>query len=200
MEGLVVAEAPLVRIRLKHAEDALNDYRWRRDPELTAFDGAAPLSKSFGEFVTEFERELAFPDPSRRAYTLVEPGGQQIGSVTWYNASPGRESAELGISICEADFRDRGVGRQAMVAFLRYLWGAHPFQTLYLHALDWNLRAIGCFRKAGFAEVGRIVRGEHTFRLMEVRREWWLLWDGQGRFEFERGDPGAATAAADRAR
>ena len=38
-ELTVVAEGSLVQLRKKHIDDATNDYSWKCDKELAAFDG-----------------------------------------------------------------------------------------------------------------------------------------------------------------
>ena len=74
------------------------------------------------------------------------------------------------------------VGTAATVGFLRYMWLNTPFRRVYLHTLSWNMRAQRCFGRAGFAPVARVLRGSDEFVRMDVRREWWQLWDQEGRF------------------
>ena len=45
---------------------------------------------------------------------------------------------------------------------------------VYLHTLDWNVRAQKAFAAVGFRDCGRLRRGDNRFHVMEVRREW--LW------------------------
>ncbi|MCK9518240.1 MAG: GNAT family N-acetyltransferase [Dehalococcoidia bacterium] len=183
LDHLVVASAGVILIRHKHATDAFNDYQWRRDPDLARFDGNAPIDMSFSEFLERFERDLAFPTGDRRSYSLVLPGGRHIGNVMYYNADLAHTSAELGISIGDAECQGRSLGTAATVAFLRYLWATHAFRRIYLHTLEWNERAQRCFASAGFDRVARVSRKGQWFVKMEARREWWLLWDQEGRFE-----------------
>ena len=98
----------------------------------------------------------------------------------YYNADP--DSAEIGISIALGEYRGLGIGREAITAFLRFLWTERPFRRVYLHTLEWNEKAQRCFRAAGFEERARVHRDGAWFLQMEVRREWWLLWDAEGRF------------------
>jgi hypothetical protein len=59
-------------------------------------------------------------------------------------------------------------------------------RVVYLHVLEWNERAARCFSRSGFDPVARVLRDGQAFTRMESRREWWLLWDAEGRFQFER--------------
>ncbi len=179
---LVVGETERVRLRRKHMQDALNDFRWRRDPEIARYDAAMPLTKTFTEFLDQFERDLYGADPLRRMFALEIPDGTQIGNIMYYNADDSRLVAELGISIALPEHRGRGLGTEAVVSFLRFIWNELPFRVIYLHTLQWNERAIHCFEKAGFSPTARVLRQREWFLRMEVRREWWLMWEQEGRF------------------
>ena len=193
---LVVADAGRVRLRRKHVRDALNDFQWRRDPEIARYDAAMPLAKTFTEFLDQFERELLFPDPQRRMFAIEAPDGTQIGNIMYYNADDSRQSAELGICIALPAFRGRGLGTEAVLGFLRFIWNELPFRVIYLHTLQWNERAVRCFEKAGFNPTARVLRQRQWFLRMEVRREWWLMWEQEGRFAaYLRTDVPEETAA-----
>lgn len=183
LEHLVVADAGVLLIRHKIREDAFDDYQWRRDPELARYDGNPPIELTYTEFLDRFQRELDFPSGDRRSFSIVLPDGRHIGNIMYYNADLARTAAELGISIAVPELQGVGLGTVATIAFLRYLWHSHTFRRIYLHTLDWNERAQRCFRTAGFDQTGRVSRKDQSFVRMETRREWWLLWDQEGRFD-----------------
>ncbi len=179
---LVVAAGPRLRIRYKTRDDAIDDYAWRRDPENARLNGMQPFSEGFTRFLQVFERDLAFAQPDRAQFAIETAGGVHIGSVMFYNADHARETAEFGISIGDGRYRGDGLGREATILFLRFAWQTHPFRSFYLHTLDWNERARRCFLASGFDDVAIVERGGDRFIRMEARREWWLLWDMEGRF------------------
>jgi RimJ/RimL family protein N-acetyltransferase len=183
LDYLVVAVTPRLRIRRKHQSDALDDYAWKRDPEITRFDAAPPLSMSFSEFSVQFEKDLRGLDPLRRMYAVDTRAGVHIGNVMYYNLEQARGAAEFGISIANAGYREQGLGTEATVGFLRYLWSSTSLRLVYLHTLSWNDRALRCFERAGFSQVAQLTRKGHSFVRMETRREWWLMWDIEGRFD-----------------
>lgn len=172
-----------VRLRRKRPGDVADDYAWRTDPEIARFDGRPPLRMSYPEFSAQAEREMLFGSASRGSFSIEDAEGRHIGNIMYYNAAEGRESAEIGMVIGAEPDRGRGHGRAAVVAFVRYLWSEQPFRHLYLHTLEWNERARRCFRDAGFDETARVLRDGQAFIRMEVRREWWLLWEAEGRFD-----------------
>jgi RimJ/RimL family protein N-acetyltransferase len=195
-EFLVVAEADGYRIRHKLPADIPEDYAWRKDEGLARYDGRPPLDMPYAEFEQQMAQEVRFASPSRQGFSIVAPDGTHVGNCMFYNVGLSRDSAELGIMLASPALWGRGLGRALMVAFVRYLWASHPFRVLVLHTLEWNERAIRSFQRAGFEETARVLRDGEWLRRMEARREWWLLWDAEGRFaRRERNSaPGDASA------
>jgi RimJ/RimL family protein N-acetyltransferase len=184
-ERLVVAKGPRLAIREKHEDDARRDYEWRCDPELARFDGRAPLTDSFAEFAARHAYDLRFQNPRERLFAVDTLEGEHIGNVMYYNARPGGDEAEYGITLGRSDLHGRGFGVEATILFLRHLWETTPFRLLQLHTFDWNERAVRCFRRAGFEDSGFVERQGGRLLRMEARREWWLLHESHGRFAFQ---------------
>ena len=187
LEQLVVAQGPNLRVRLRVRQDAEDEFRWRSDPENARFDGRPANAVPFQSFLDAFVYELSVGRNDREQFAIDDAEGNHIGTVMLYNF--GNDSAEFGISLGDDAMRGHGLGREATVTFLRWVWNNRPVRTVYLHALEWNERAIRCFRAAGFAESARVYRDGQALIRMEARREWWLLWDMEGRFAFERPAP-----------
>ena len=61
-----------------------------------------------------------------------------------------------------------------MVTLLDYMFGQRELKRVYLHTLEWNIRAQRCFAKCGFNSVRPIRRLSQDFLLMEVLRQDWL--------------------------
>lgn len=181
-DHLVVAAGPSVRIRRKIRQDAEDDYRWRTNPENAHFDGEPALQQSFAEFLQQVEAHLAFGRPEMELFAITDAGRRHIGNVMYYHADSYLGEAEFGLTLGEEADRGKGLGTEAAILFMRFLWNTYPFRLIYLHTLAWNERAIACFRRAGFDETNRLTRNGEAFVRMEARREWWLLWDSEGRF------------------
>ena len=185
LDQLVLAAGPNVRIRFRARADAADEFRWRSDPETARYDGRDPNKEPFERFLDAFGYELAYGRNDREQFAIETVDGQHIGTVMLYNVGRGGDSAELGISLGEEGARGRGLGREAVIVLLRWAWNNRPLRLVYLHALEWNQRAIRAFRAAGFDETARVIRDGQVFVRMEVRREWWLLWEMEGRFTSE---------------
>lgn len=178
----VVAETSRLRIREKRIGDAVAEYAWRRDPDVARYDATPPLVLPYAEFVQQFERDLRFANPTRHAYAIETVEGEHIGALMYYNADHVSGTAEYGISIGPAESRGDGLGTEATIAFLRFAWRALPLRRIYLHTLEWNERARRSFEIAGFRQTDSVLRRNERFLRMEAKREWWLLWDSEGRF------------------
>lgn len=194
-DHLLVTAGPRVRVRRKRPEDALDEFQWRRDPEIARYDGTAPTDDPYSNFYARFEEDMLGLDPQRRGFAIETPEGLHIGTIVHYNLDTGHQSAELGVTIADPAHRGGGLGTEAVVTFLRFTWETMPFRLVYLHTLEWNERAIRCFQRAGFTGTARVQRRGHWFLRMEARREWWLMWDMEGRFGAVSSAPRDADAA-----
>ncbi|MFQ5880183.1 MAG: GNAT family N-acetyltransferase [Dehalococcoidia bacterium] len=168
----VIAQGAKVVLRRKRLDDASNDYAWRCDPELARFDGVPPLRTPYNDFFASYSQEINYDGSYRRTYAIEDEAGRHIGNVMYYNADRVRGEAELGISIGERAYWSCGYGTDAVNTFVRYLFQELGFRRIYLHTLDWNVRAQRCFFKAGFAPCGSSWRNGQNFIIMEMRSEW----------------------------
>ncbi len=186
-DALLVARGPTVVLRRRRRDDAIDEFAWRRDPELARLNGQPPVGPSFARFLETFEQELRLDGHGRGQLAIDTAAGVHIGTIMYYNADA--EAAELGITIGDPRSRGCGFGREAVVLFLRYLFANHPFRTIYLHTLESNTPARRAFTVAGFSPTVAVLRGPDRYLRMEARREWWLLWDMEGRFSFANPRP-----------
>lgn len=183
--AFVLAAGPNVRIRLRRKADAEDEYRWRADPETARYNGRAAVTEPFQQFLDLVTYELNYGVNDREQFAIETNDGQHLGTIMLYNFGRAGESAELGVTIGDDARRGAGLGREAVTVFLRWLWNNRPLRVIYLHALEWNERAERCFLRSGFDPVARVLRDGQAFTRMEARREWWLLWDAEGRFHFD---------------
>ena len=166
------ATGELVGLRPKRPEDAIDDYTWRTDPELATFDAVQPLRMSFPDFQTLFQEELRYPTPRQRTYGIEDLAtGRHIGNCMFYDIDEFRHQAELGIMIGDKDFWGQGYGTDAVVTLIEFIFRTTGLNRVYLHTLDWNVRAQKSFAKAGFVAVNTVTRRGFTFVTMEILRE-----------------------------
>ncbi|HUS82883.1 MAG TPA: GNAT family N-acetyltransferase [Dehalococcoidia bacterium] len=168
-----IAHGDRVVLRSKRREDAEADYSWRKDPELVPYDAVKPISATFGDFLALYEDDLNHPTPFRRTFALDDMEGRHIGNVMFYNIDLLKREAEIGITIGDRDYWNRGYGADALRALVRYIFTDTALTRIYLKTLDWNVRAQYSFKKAGFVQYGTSRRSNGTFILMEMRRNDW---------------------------
>ncbi len=168
----VVARGGRTVLRRKRMSDAVNEYRWRSDPELAEFDASRPVQAPFEEYAQNWSFDLRFTDMALRSFAIEDENGRHIGNIMYYNLDNGNAEAEVGISIGERECWSKGYGADAVKALVKALFDSWDLKRVYLHTLDWNHRAQRSFRKAGFVDCGVSWRNGRTFFVMEVRREW----------------------------
>ncbi len=159
-------------LREKRLADASDDFRWRSEADLSRYDAARPLSMEYGEFLLLYEEELRYPSQYRRSLAIDDQAGRHIGNVMYYNIDAVHHEAELGITIGEPEYWNKGYGTEAARLLVEHLLRDLGFKRVYLKTLEWNHRARRAFEKAGFSECGRAYRSGNSFILMEIRREW----------------------------
>ena len=167
----VVARGRRVILRRKRISDARDDYAWRSDEELARYDAALPLRISFSDFVTSFVAQMRYPDSARRSYAIEDESGRHIGNAMYYNLREATGEAELGITIGDRGCWGQGYGSDAVEALVRLMFREKGLRRMFLHTLDWNVRAQRCFQKAGFVARGLIRRNGRNFLLMEALQQ-----------------------------
>ncbi|MBI2966173.1 MAG: GNAT family N-acetyltransferase [Chloroflexi bacterium] len=172
--GNLRIEGRLTVLRPKRPADAEADYAWRIDPELAALDATSPLRMSLREYVRYFRDELEYPSPWSVRFAIDAGDGTHIGNCMYYDINDDERQAEVGIMIGDRRYWDRGYGSDALRTLLRHIFTGTPLERVYLHTLDYNVRAQRAFRRVGFHDVGPVRRDGHNFLLMEVRRDEWL--------------------------
>ena len=96
-------------------------------------------------------------DPSRRWYAIEDFAGCLIGRLSLRHIVE-RKSARLGITLA-ADYLGQGYGTDAIRTFMVYYFQELGFEVLYLDVAAPNERAIHCYEKCGFKQIGSHYRG-----------------------------------------
>ena len=141
--------------------------------------------KSWTEY---YESVKDRPDDARRWKFEIEWNGRHIGWVSSYCIDENYEwigkikdgqtvYRAIGIDICEPDVWGKGVGTNALRAFMNYYF-ANGVDELYTQTWSGNVRMLRCAEKLGFLECNRNVGTREvdgqkydglTFRLEKLR-------------------------------
>ena len=166
-------EGQRVVLREKRLSDAENDYGWAIDPELCRLDAARPLTLAFKDAKALFQEELVYPPPRRCRFGIDTKTGLHIGNCMVYDISERRGEGELGIMIGDRRFWNKSFGTDAVETLLRFAFTHLPLKRVYLHTLDWNVRAQKSFAKTGFDSIAVVQRNKHSFIRMEILKDKW---------------------------
>ena len=80
---------------------------------------------------------------------------QLIGNISLMDIDHLNRTANVGIFIGEPENRNRGYGTEAMRLVLKYGFETLNLHNIMLHVHSDNQRAITCYSKSGFSEIGR---------------------------------------------
>ena len=173
IDGKAMLVGNHVRLRPKRLEDALQDYQWRQDLELSKLDAAAPLDEPFEEYQRGYAWELEHPARHRKRLSIETLDGRHVGNIAYFDIEEGSQEAQFGIMIGDRDYWGRGYGAEAVRLLLDYVFTQNELESVHLRTLEWNVRAQRCFGKCGFVPVGRLKEGYHDFIMMRVTRAQW---------------------------
>lgn len=159
------------------SEDELRRrYRWSLDDVLQYWSGSIPNGRSLRHFA-ETVRQRDWPDDGRRiSYAILTTDGDLVGMVSCYNIDRRHRTGEIGIYLGEKDTWGRGLGTDALTAFVDHLFRDLGFESVYLHTYQSNVRAQRSYARVGFRG-GEIKRryaprvGYHDELRMELTRE-----------------------------
>jgi ribosomal-protein-alanine N-acetyltransferase len=161
-------------LRDKKLEDATQDYAWRSDLELARLDATYPLTMTSDRFLKIYQNQLRYPTPGSHHFAIETDDGTFIGNCMYYDLDRISMEAEIGIVIGSRLYWGNSYGSDALITLLDYLFTTKELRRVYLHTLEWNIRAQRCFAKCGFTPVKLVHRLSHDFILMELRNEAWF--------------------------
>jgi RimJ/RimL family protein N-acetyltransferase len=151
------------------------------DPELIATMGWRPFAAGETARFIETAAILSVPEcaPGEVIYfsILDSLDGTPTGYVCLKGITPARRSAELGIALMDAAYRNGGRGTEALKLAVRYGFDELGLDMVALTVFPENRRAVRAYELAGFV-AGELLPGAWELpdgarvdlRLMECRR------------------------------
>jgi ribosomal-protein-alanine N-acetyltransferase len=162
-----------IKLRKRSLADAVDNYAWLTDPELTQLDAAPLLKTSFAQYLAIYQEELSYSSAKRRTFAVETTEGKHVGNCSYYDINRNRKEAQLGIMIGKRDYWDQGYGAEAVTTLLDHIFQNTDLNRVYLKTLVSNIRAQRCFQKCGFNFCGHLDKDGHHFVLMEIQRKQW---------------------------
>lgn len=140
-------------------EDAELFTQWLNDFETTDYTGRSGSIMSLeGEkryLEDKYEVEACFS-----IVTLDD--NKLIGSIGIESINHIHRAGTLGIFIGDKDYRSKGYGTEAIRLILDYGFNYLNLNNINLHVLEFNERALNCYKKCGFKECGRRRKANFT--------------------------------------
>ena len=141
----------------KNIEDAEKYVEWLNDFRTTDY-----LGKSGKIMTLENEKEYLTKAMDDEAtldiVTLAED--KLIGTVGLESIDHLNRTGTLGIFIGDVEQREKGYGTEAIKLILDYGFNYLNLNNIKLDVVEFNNRAIGCYKKCGFKECGRRRKSE----------------------------------------
>jgi RimJ/RimL family protein N-acetyltransferase len=132
-------------------EDAEVYTEWLNDLRTARFLTVASMNISL-----QSEREALPRLSSGHNYAIVTRASDELlGNCGLSDIEDANRSAELGIFIGSEAYRGQGYGTEALRLLCDYAFNALNLRSLMLRVYDYNERAMSCYRKVGFKEIGR---------------------------------------------
>ena len=135
-----------------NVEDAEKYVVWLNDMEVSQY--LTMVSQVIG---LEAERET-LEKLARQGYNFAivdRENDELIGGCGLLNLDHVNRTAEVGIFIGEKSYWNRGYGEEALRLLLDFGFNILNLCNIMLHVYAFNERAIRCYRKIGFREIGR---------------------------------------------
>ncbi len=146
--------------------------KWLNDPEVTIY---LPMRRVITPEGEEEWIERVRKDPNCRHFPIVAlPEEEVIGVTGLDRIDPYDGTATFGIFIGRKEYWGKGYGTEATILVLDYAFNCLKLHHVWLFVKDFNKRAINCYKKVGFREVGRLREailqpdGRHDFIIMDI--------------------------------
>lgn len=135
----------------RNSEDAEIFTEWLNDFETTDYIG-----RSREVMTLEDEKKYLENSSNGKSFFIVTlEDDKLIGTVSLEKVNHIDRCATLGIFIGDKDYRNNGYGTEAIRLILEFGFKYLNLKNIKLDLLEFNERALKCYKKCGFKEYGR---------------------------------------------
>ena len=136
----------------RNSEDVEKFTEWLNDFKTTDYTGRSGILTTLdGE--RKYLEENSNPEATFVIVTLED--NKMIGTVSLEDINWINRTATLGIFIGDKEFRSKGYGTEAIRLILEYGFKYMNLYNIKLDLMEFNERALKCYKKCGFKEYGR---------------------------------------------
>lgn len=135
----------------KNIEEVEKFTEWLNDFNTTDYIGRSSLVTTL-----EDERKFFENNKSENSFFIVTLDDDKvIGTVSLEKVNHINRIATLGIFIGDENYRNNGYGTEAIRLILEFGFYYLNLKNINLHLMEYNERALKCYKKCGFKECGR---------------------------------------------
>lgn len=132
-------------------EDAEIYVKWLNDFDVT--DG---LGRSSSVVSLEVEKEWLSKNSGEYQFAIVRiEDDKMIGNCGFNVITQSRQCGEVGLFIGDEENRSSGYGQDALNLLVSYGFDYLNLNNIMLKVFSFNERAMSCYKKVGFKEIGR---------------------------------------------
>lgn len=158
----------MVRLRPLTIMDLPKMAVWNGDDEVQVF-----VDCNLPDSLSELERWFYENVPNRhyQIFAIETHDGRVIGDLELDHINWNKQEAEIRIRIGDKESWGKGYGTEALQRMLEYCFREKSFKRIYLRVYQFNRRAIRCYLKNGFKQIGILQRHQPEWKdiiLMET--------------------------------
>lgn len=141
----------------RNTEDVEKFTEWMNDFHTTDYTGRSAYIITLEGEKKYFEENI---DKNYNFFIVTLDTDKLIGTVGLEDYNAINRTATLGIFIGDKEVRNKGYGTEAIRLILDYGFNYLNLNNIKLDVMEFNERAIACYKKCGFKEYGRRRKAE----------------------------------------
>ena len=136
----------------RNVEDVEKFTEWMNDFEITDYTGRSYQTMTLQNEKAYLEKE----QDNKSVFAIIDLQTDEIiGNVGLHDINNINRTAPLGIFIGNKDYRSKGYGTEAIKLILDFGFNYLNLNNIDLALMEFNKRALKCYEKCGFKEIGR---------------------------------------------
>lgn len=136
----------------RNVEDVEKITEWMNDFEITDYTGRSYQTMTLQNEKAYLEKE----QDNKSVFAIIDLQTDEIiGNVGLHDINNINRTATLGIFIGNKDYRSKGYGTEAIKLILDFGFNYLNLNNIDLALMEFNKRALKCYEKCGFKEIGR---------------------------------------------
>lgn len=136
----------------RNVEDVEIFTEWMNDFYITDYTGRSYQTMTLQEEKTYLEKE----QNNKNVFAIIDlEADEVIGNVGLHEINHINRTATLGIFIGNKNYWSKGYGTEAIQLILDFGFNYLNLNNIDLALMEFNQRALKCYEKCGFKEIGR---------------------------------------------